>query len=118
LLERLRLLNEALPLVVELNDTVHFGLDVAVPAIRLDRFEVFTDELCVQHGLVPATGSQRYQDRRRRRTASQPVLTYALRSIRNLATGGGPFTASSGAAHTARHVCRRRFALAGRCGCS
>ena len=50
LLDGLRLLGEALALVVELDDAIDVGLDVAVVAVGFDGVEMFADEGGVQHG--------------------------------------------------------------------
>ena len=45
LLELLRFLGQAFALVVELDDAIHVGLDVAVVAVGFDGVEVFADEV-------------------------------------------------------------------------
>jgi hypothetical protein len=49
LLKSLCLLHQPLPLIVELNDTIHVGLHVAVAAIGFDSVEVITNVACIQH---------------------------------------------------------------------
>ena len=69
----LRLLDEPLALVVELDDAVHVGLDVAVGAVGFDGVEVVADEVCVEHG-DPVKRSiaktQRPQEKHRARCTS------------------------------------------------
>ena len=43
-------LDEAFALVVEVDDAIHVGLDVAVGAVGFDGVEVFADEGGVEHG--------------------------------------------------------------------
>src|SRR5262249_50987417 len=53
LLDCLRLLNQALALVVDGDDAIDIRLDVAIAHVGLDGVEIVADELCVEHGCLP-----------------------------------------------------------------
>ena len=58
LLDLLLLLEQSLAVVVQRDDTVHVGLDIAVTAVGFDGLEIGADKSSIQHGDIPGIRSE------------------------------------------------------------